>query len=498
MTSTYETARSLADTIRPSGAAWINNQPVTDTTGGTLETFNPATGAKLADVVACGPHEVDEAVRAARAVFESGAWSRLSPSERKNKLLDFADLLDSHIEELAALEALDSGKPITDALEGDLPEAIGCIRWHAEIADKLYGELGPTGQDIVSLIVREPVGVVAAILPWNFPLVTAAWKLGPALATGNSVIIKPAALTPLSTIRLAELAAEAGLPDGVINVLPGRGSTVGQAIGLHPDIDAVTFTGSTEVGHQILRYSADSNLKSVTLECGGKSPTVVLGPIKDMEALAEHVTAAFLWNQGENCSAGTRLIVDRRIQDPVVDVVVDEAKSWKVGNPLDQDTRVGPMIERAHFDKVIGYIETGTQEGGEVLVGGGRAEIGLGGDFVAPTVLGGVSNDMTVAREEIFGPVLSVISVDSYDEAIKLANETNYGLASSIWTDDLNLAHKAARAIRAGTVSVNCFSEGDHSAPFGGFKESGFGGRDKGRHAHEQYEEIKTIWMAIR
>lgn len=500
MTATAETVdyHAVASSIRLEGSAWIGNRPVGAESGLTFTVFNPATGEELGEVASCDTTDVDRAVRAARAAFEGGEWSTASPGDRKQTLLAFADLIKENLLQLAVLESLDSGKPVIDAVTVDLPDTIACLRWHAELCDKKYDELAPTDRDVVGMIVREPIGVVAAVLPWNYPLLTAAWKIGPALATGNSLIIKPAELTPLTTIKLAELAAEAGIPEGVFSVIPGLGETAGRAIGLHQDIDAVSFTGSTEVGRYFLEYSAQSNLKRITLECGGKSPCLVLGPIGDLDALAQEATAGYLMNQGENCSAGSRLIVDRKLKEEVVERVAEESRKWTVGNPLDPNTRVGAMIEPAHFEKVMGYVESGIDSGAKVVLGGERVDVGLDGYFVPPTILDEVRNDTDVAREEIFGPVLSVIPVDSVDEGVAVANDTRYGLAASLWTDDVNIAHRVSRELRAGTVSVNCFSEGDNSTPFGGFKQSGFGGRDKGRHSHDQYVELKTIWMAIR
>jgi len=339
--------------------------------------------------------------------------------------------------------------------------------------------------------------VVGAVVPWNFPLLMATWKAAPALAAGNSLIIKPARLTSLSAIRMAELAAEAGLPDGVLNVVPGAGSKAGQALGRHMDVDMVTFTGSTETGRQFLHYSVESNLKEVALEMGGKSPQVVLGSAPDLDAVAEQVLFAGLMNMGENCSCGSRLIVERSVHDDLVERLVARLPEWTVGDPQDPETKLGPMIERPHLDKVLGYIETGRAEGARVVAGGGRTLEETGGYFVAPTILDGVANTMTVAREEIFGPVISTIPVDSEEEAIALANQTSYGLAASVYTTDLDTAIRVARSLRAGTVGVNAYSEGDITTPFGGYKESGFGGRDKGLEALEQYTEKKTIWFSL-
>ncbi len=461
-------------------------------------TENPATGRPLREVAAGGEADIDLAVRTAREAFEDGRWSGRSPAERKTALLLFADLLEANLGELALLDSLEAGKPITDCREVDLPEAIGAFRWYAEAADKVFGAVAPTGADAVGLVLREPVGVVGAVLPWNFPIMLAAWKAAPALAAGNSIVIKPAELTSLSALRMAELACEAGLPDGVLNVVPGLGETAGQALGRHPGVDVVTFTGSTEVGRLFLRYSAESNLKRVVLECGGKSPQVVMADAGDLDRVAEDVLTAGYANMGENCTCGSRLIVHRSVHDELLSKLVAGTEQWTVGDPQDPQTKIGPMIEQAHLNKVLGYIETGRTEGASILTGGHRTLTDSGGYYVEPTIFEAVKNSMTIAREEIFGPVISTIPFDTEDEAIALANDTSYGLAASLWTKDIDRALRMARSVKAGTVSVNCYSEGDISTPFGGYKESGFGGRDKGLEALDQYTEKKTIWIAVR
>jgi len=466
--------------------------------GKTFATENPATGQAIADVAAGDAADIDAAVKASRLAFEDGRWSRRAPADRKQVLLRFADAIEANLEELATLDALEAGKPITDCRDVDLPDAIRTFRWYAEAIDKVFDAVAPTGPEALGLIVREPIGVVGAVVPWNYPLLMATWKVAPALAAGNSVILKPSRLTSLSAIRLAELASEAGLPDGVLNVVPGSGGTAGQALGRHMDVDMVTFTGSTDVGRQFLTYAAESNLKEITLECGGKSPQVVLAEPPDLDLVAEQVLFAALVNQGENCSCGSRLIVHRSVQEPLLERLVARLPEWPVGDPMDEATRVGPMIERPHLDKVMGYIAKGRAEGATVLAGGGRILEESGGYFVAPTIFGDVANSMSIAREEIFGPVLSTIPFDTEAEGIRLANETSYGLAASVYTRDLDTAFRVARALRAGVVGVNAYSEGDITTPFGGYKESGFGGRDKGLEALEQYTEKKTIWVTFR
>ena len=478
--------------------AFIDGRFVDAVSGETFATENPATGEVLTHVQAGGPEDVDRAVAAARRSFDDGRWSRTAPADRKKVLLRFADAIEAATDELATLDALEAGKPITDTRDVDLPETVKTLRWYAEAIDKIFDAVAPTGPEALGLIVREPIGVVGAVVPWNFPLLMAMWKVGPALAAGNSMIVKPSRLSSLSAIRLAELAAEAGLPDGVLNVVPGPGGAAGAALGRHMDVDKVTFTGSTEVGRLFLQYSAESNLKEVTLECGGKSPAVVLAEPPDMDLVVEQVLFGALMNMGENCSCGSRLIVHRSVQDELVERLATGLSTWPVGDPMDPATRVGPMIERSHLDKVLGYIARGREEGARVAAGGDRILEASGGYYVAPTIFDGVSNDMTIAREEIFGPVLSTIPFDTEEEGIRLANETSYGLAAAVYTRDLDAAFRVSRALRAGTVGVNAYSEGDITTPFGGYKQSGFGGRDKGLEALEQYTEKKTIWVSLR
>ena len=478
--------------------AFIDGRFVDAESGETFATENPANGGVIAEITSGGPAEIDAAVAAARRSFDDGRWSRLTPADRKTVLLRFADLIEANADELAALDALEAGKPITDTRDVDLPETVKTFRWYAEAVDKVFDAVAPTGPEALGLIVREPIGVVGAVVPWNFPILMAAWKMAPALASGNSMIVKPSRLSSLSAIRMAELAAEAGLPDGVLNVVPGPGGAAGAALGRHMDVDKVTFTGSTEVGRLFLQYSAESNLKEVTLECGGKSPAVVLADPPDIDLVVEQVLFGALMNMGENCSQGSRLIVHRSVQDELVHRLAAGLEAWPVGDPMDPATRVGPMIERPHLDKVLGFIERGRAEGARVAAGGGRVLEESGGYFVAPTIFDGVRNDMTIAREEIFGPVLSTIPFETEEEGIRLANETSYGLAAAVYTTNLDAAFRVARALRAGTVGVNAYSEGDITTPFGGYKQSGFGGRDKGLEAFDQYTEKKTIWVTLR
>ncbi|MBA2700319.1 MAG: aldehyde dehydrogenase, partial [Chloroflexi bacterium] len=456
--------------------AFIGGRFVDALDGRTYVTENPATGQPLAEIAQADRADVDRAVAAARAAADGGTWSDMHPGDRKRILIRFADLIDDHTEELALTESLDAGKPLSDTRSLDLPETAGCIRWHAEAIDKLYDQVAPVGPGKVAMIVREPIGVVGAIVPWNYPAQMAAWKLGPALATGNTIVIKPAQQTSLSLLRLAELGTEAGLPAGVLNVLPGPGTTVGVAIARHPDIDAVAFTGSTEVGRTLLHHSADSNLKRVVLELGGKSPQIVMADAADLDRVAEQVASAIFWNMGENCSAGSRLIVHRSVKKDLLERLLAETRKWVVGDPLDGATRIGPMITRSHLERVLSYIRAGTEEGARLVTGGHRVLEESGGYFVEPTIFDGVRNDMRIAREEIFGPVLCVIEFETETEAIALANDTPYGLAASLYTENVNVAHRMARAIKAGMIGVNAYAEGDMTTPFGGFKQSGFGG----------------------
>ena len=480
--------------------AFIDSRFVPASDGATVSTVNPATGEHLADVAACGPQDVDRAVQAARSAFESGVWSRIHPNERRTVLMRLVELLEENAEDLARLEALDAGKPITDCREFDLPATIEAVRWYAEAADKFFGKTTPVGGEAMGMIVHEPLGVVGAVLPWNFPLSMLTWKLGPALASGCSVVVKPPELASLTTLRFAELAAEAGVPNGVLNVVPGLGHVAGQALGLHPDVDLITFTGSNEVGRRFLEYSAQSNLKKVVLELGGKAPQVVLADNRDRLAeVAADLAGAAFGNNGQNCTAGSRILVDRSIMDEfVAELVKVTEEQWPVGDPMDEGTVLGSLIEESALTRCTTYVDGAVADGAVVATGGRRLREDSGGWFYAPTVVTNVREDMPIAREEIFGPVTVVIPFDGVEDALRIANDTDFGLAANVWGRDLDDVLFLARRIKAGTVSVNGYSEGDISTPFGGYRQSGFGGRDNGMEAFEQYTETKTIWISLQ
>ncbi|MGX5660121.1 aldehyde dehydrogenase [Castellaniella ginsengisoli] len=458
-----------------------------------MPVVSPIDNTTIGALVAGTSADVDAAVAAARASFESGEWSGMAPAERKRVLLDWVALIREHAEEIAALDCVDAGKPITECLHTDMPATLDTFAWYAEAVDKCFGRIAPTGGDALGLIVKEPIGVVGAVLPWNFPALMFAWKVAPALAAGNSVIVKPAELTSLSAYRLTQLAHQAGVPAGALTLVTGTGEDTGEPLGRHPDVDMVSFTGSTEVGRLFLKYSAESNLKEIVLECGGKSPQVVFEDA-DLDAAVGQMLSAAYWNMSENCSCGSRLIVQAGIKDAVIERLKRGLSDWKVGLPTDPATRIGPMVEEAHFHKVRAFLEEASAAGARLAHGGHiHAELGSGW-YVEPTIFENVTPAMRLFQEEVFGPVLAVTTFETEDEAVALANDTQYGLAASLYTRDVGRAQRVSRRIKAGTVSINGFSEGDITAPFGGYKLSGFGGRDKGMEAFDQYTQTKVIW----
>jgi len=477
--------------------AFIDGEWCDAVSGETFDTINPATGDVIAKIASCDTADINKAVSAARKAFKSGVWSDLHPTERGKRLVRLSQLIRQHAEELAVLETLDVGKPVSDAFSIDINAAANCIRWYGEASDKILDEIAPTDPGSLAMITKEPLGVVGAVVPWNFPLMMACWKLGPALAAGNAVVLKPAEQSPLTALRMAELAIEAGIPKGVLNVVPGLGHTAGRALGLHMDVDAIVFTGSTQVGKYFMEYSGQSNLKRVALECGGKSAHIIMEDCPDLDVAAASAAGAIFFNQGEVCTAGSRLLVHESIKEVFIEKVLAATKKWVPGNPLDPNTTLGAVVDQDQHERILGYIDSASKEGAKVVVGGHAALKDSGGLFVEPTIFDGVLPDMTIAREEIFGPVLSVIAFRTETEAIEIANNSIYGLAGALWSKDISRAHRMARKIEAGTVWVNCWDPtGDISIPFGGYKQSGFG-RDKSLHAIDKYMNLKTTWVQL-
>lgn len=480
-------------TLAKEGKLWAGNLIEGFTSAACkIENRTPIDNSKIGYIADGDARDVDAAVKVARNTFEVGTWSQLSPGERKKIMLRWSKLLEEHSEELAALDCVDAGKPITECINTDIPATIETFYWYAEAIDKVFGKVAPTG-DALALIITEPIGVVGAVLPWNFPAQMFAWKVAPALAAGNSVIVKPAELTSLSAFRMIELAYEAGVPKGALSMVCGLGEKVGEPLGRHMDVDVISFTGSTEVGRYFLKYSAESNLKEIILECGGKSPQLVFEDA-DLDAAVPHILSAAFWNMSENCSCGSRLIVHESIKEELLEKLKSGLTSWKVGNPMDESVSIGPMVEEAHFNKVKSFLDITFQEGGRLVTGGQiRCDLGSGW-YIEPTIFDNVTANMTLFQNEVFGPILAVSTFETEEEAIELANDTSYGLAASFYSQNVQRTIRVARAIKAGTVSVNGFSEGDITTPFGGFKQSGFGGKDNGLEAFEQYVQTKVIW----
>jgi gamma-glutamyl-gamma-aminobutyraldehyde dehydrogenase len=488
--------RQRAAVLRPETRHFIGGAFVESLRGGRFTTINPATDAAVAEVSSASPEDVDRAVRVARDAFRSGAWSRMAPRQRAEVLHRWCALIDRDADALALLETVDMGKPISDVLNVDLPSVIDTIRFMAECIDKIEGSVTNTASDVMHFILREPLGVVGAISPWNYPLLMAVWKVAPALAAGNTVVLKPAEQSPLSALRLAELFEAAGGPAGTFNVVNGPGEITGRALALHHDVAKITFTGSTEVGKLMLQYAGQSNMKRVSLECGGKSPQIIMADVADLDRAVMAAVNGIFSNMGEVCNAGSRLLVDRRIHDAFVERFVAVGRdAYRPGDPLDPQTNMGPLVTREAQTRVLGLVDAGRREGARLQFGG-DAPSGLTGAFVSPTLFTGVDNRMTIAQQEIFGPVASVLAFDDIGEAIAMANDTIYGLAAGVWTRDLDTAHRLIREIEAGVIWVNCFDEGDMTQPFGGYKQSG-NARDKCFDSLLSYTQTKSAWIRL-
>ena len=487
--------KKLSADIKLDGRAFINGKRVAASGGALFDCISPIDGKKIAEIARCDATDINLAVASARAAFEDDRWANKTPRERKMTMVRFSELLKENAETLALMETLDMGKPVNYSLHVDVSSSANCIRWFGEAIDKIYDEIAPTPRSTLALITREPIGVVGAIVPWNYPMLMASWKIAPALAAGNSLVLKPSEKSALTALKLAELAIEAGIPAGVFNVVPGFGHEAGAALALHMDVDAIGFTGSTNVGKMIMQYAGQSNLKRAWTELGGKSPFVVFADA-DIDAAAESCIGSIFFNQGESCNAPSRLIIDKSVQQKFLDKALSLIPNYQPADPLNSETVMGALVDETQMNTVMNYITAGKTEGASCITGGNRVLEQSGGYYVAPTIFTDVKNDMKIAREEIFGPVLSVLTFDKPDDAIRMANDTPYGLAASVWSRDISRAHQAARALRAGTIHVNCYDEDDITVPFGGYKQSG-NGRDKSLHAFDKYTELKTTWIKL-
>jgi len=494
--TTYSEWQYKAKSIEFITKAFINGEFVSSTSGETLTSINPATGEVLAEVASCSAEDADIAVEAAKNAFNSGVWSRMPNAERKKILLKLADLIEENLEKFSLIDTLDMGKPISDCVLFDVPTTIDTFRWSAEAIDKVYGQISPNMNNSLALITREPVGVVAAIVPWNYPLMMAAWKVAPALAAGNCVVLKPSEKSPLSVLLLAKLAKQAGVPDGVFNVLPGYGHTVGKALALHNDVQTIAFTGSSKIAGQLMQYAGQSNMKRTWLEAGGKSPCIIFADCEDLEAAAFSAAFGIFSNQGEVCIATSRLIIEESIKDDFLPLLLEQAKKFLPGDPLNPDTLMGALVDTSHLEKVLAYIEAGKKEGAELLLGGESTEVNGKGCYVKPTIFTDAKQNMSIIQEEIFGPVLAISTFTEWEEAIELANDSIYGLAAGVWTSNLKKAHKTVRELQAGMVWVNNWAGSDATMPFGGVKQSG-NARDKSIYSLEKYTDLKSTWIDL-
>jgi len=493
---TFDEWKKLSNKITFRNKAFINGKFVDSISKKTFDSINPATEAIITSVAECNEKDIDAAVKAARTSYEKGYWSKMPPAERKAILLKLAELIRLNLEELALLDSLDMGKLVQDAVTIDAPGSAMFFQWHAEAIDKMYDEIAPTGPGDLAMVTREPLGVIGAVVPWNFPLDMATWKASAALAAGNSLVLKPAEQSPLSSLRLAELAIEAGIPDGVFNVVPGFGEVAGKALGLHPDVDCIAFTGSTPVGKLFQQYAGQSNMKQVWLETGGKSPNLIFADSNDLESAVNMSAFGIFFNQGEVCSANSRLLVEKSIQKEFVLRLIEKAKEIQPGNPLDPQSKMGAIVNEEQTNRIMSYIEEG-KERADLVTGGNRVSIDSKGCFIQPTIFNNVNPDDPIAKEEIFGPVLSVIPFETEEQALKIANESEYGLAASVWTDDLSRALRVSDNLHAGTISINTVDALNTVTPFGGVKQSGYG-KDLSLHSFNKYTSLKTKWIKYK